>query len=288
MAHTTFIRSWPAIGLGAFFGGVTGFVLFEDVLHGASINTGHVQTLAALVGAIAAGHMAWPAIKSRETIIQGLMLAVLSVGALAYVCVTSGARNAETSGNKAATITAANAARSREEGQLARAAGMLAEAQNTLDAKCVKGKANKGTCDGIRTTINVYTAAIKGHSAELAKLPAPKVNGYAHAAKVLASWGVAVTDEWLSLNMPFLVVLISELGCVAFLHLGLGHKAKPKPVEPEFNDSDLAPLPVETDNVLSFCRAFKAANGRRPTIREVQSKFPECPRTTAHRRSWAA
>ena len=68
---TTTIRSYPAIGLGAFFAGVTGYVLFEDVIHGASITTGHVQTLAALVGAIAAGHMAWPAIRNRETVIQG-------------------------------------------------------------------------------------------------------------------------------------------------------------------------------------------------------------------------
>ena len=286
MAHSTYVRSWPAIGLGVFFGGVTGFVLFEDVLHGASINTGHVQTAAALVGAIAAGHMAWPAIRSRETIIQGLMLAVLSVGALAYVCVTSGARNAETAGNKLMTITAANDVRSREIAQLAKAEAMLAEAQRLMATECASGRGTR--CRGVMATVDVYAAAIRGHNATLASLPAPKVNGYAHAAKVFASWGVAVTDEWLSLNMPFLVVLISELGCIAFLHLGLAHRKPAKPVEPEWKDEDVRPLPETPDNVLSFCRAFKAANGRAPSIKEVQSKFPNCPRTTAWRRATAA
>jgi hypothetical protein len=272
--------------LGVFFGGVTGFVLFEDVLHGASINTGHVQTAAALVGAIASGHMCWPAIRSRETIIQGLMLAVLSVGALAYVCVTSGARNAETAGNKLLTITASNDVRSREIAQLAKAEAMLAEAQRLMGTECASGRGTR--CRGVMATVDVYTAAIRGHNATLASLPAPKVNGYAHAAKVFASWGVAVTDEWLSLNMPFLVVLISELGCIAFLHLGLAHRKPAKPVEPEWKDADLAPLPSEPDNVVSFAKAFRAANGRDATIAEMQSKFPSLPRTTAWRKARAA
>lgn len=279
MKTTTIVRSWPAIGLGAFFAGVTGYVLFEDVIHGASITTGHVQTLAALVGAISAGHMSWPAIRNRETIIQGLMLAVLSVGALAYVCVTSGARNAETAGNKLSVIASANAVRAREEAQLAKAEAMLAEAQGKMAAECATGRGTR--CRGVMATVDVYSAAIKGHMATLATLPAPKVNGYAHAAKVLASWGLNVTDEWLTLNMPFLVVMISELGCIAFMHLGLGHKRAPKPVEPEFKDRDLMPVPTETDIEKRWVAAFKHSNGRIPTQKEMLARFPHLPKSTA-------
>lgn len=286
MKTTTTIRSWPAIGLGAFFAGVTGYVLFEDVVHGTPITTGHLQTAAALVGAIAAGHMAWPALRSRSTVLQGFMLLTLAVAATLYITVTSGARNAEVAGNKVAAIKAANSVREREEGQLAKAEAMLAEAQAKMAAECASGRGAR--CRGVMATVEVYTAAIKGHNATLAALPAPKVNGYAHAARVLASWGLSVTDEWLSLNMPFIVVLISELGTIAFLHLGLGHKQAPKPVEPEFRDEDLAPLPVEQDNELAFARAFKQANGRAPTIKELQSKFPHCPKTTAWRKCKAA
>ena len=286
MKTTTTIRSWPAIGLGAFFAGVTGYVLFEDVVHGSPITTGHLQTAAALVGAIAAGHMAWPALRSRSTVLQGFMLLTLAVAATLYITVTSGARNAEVAGNKVAAIKAANSVREREEGQLAKAEAMLAEAQAKMAAECASGRGTR--CRGVMATVEVYTAAIKGHNATLASLPAPKVNGYTHAAKVLASWGLTVTDEWLSLNMPFIVVLISELGTIAFLHLGLGHKAAPKPVEPEWKDEDLAPLPAEPDNVISFAKAFRAANGRDATIAEMQSKFPTLARTTAWRKARAA
>lgn len=283
--HTT-IRSWPAIGLGAFFAGVTGFVLFEDVIHGAPITTSHVQTFAALVGAIAAGHMAWPAIKHRETIVQGVMLAVLSVAALFYVCVSSGARNAETAGNKSAAIQVANEVRAREEAALARSEAMLAEANGKLADECASGPGRR--CRGVKATVEVYEAAVKGHRATLASLPAPKVNGYAHAAKVFRSWGVDITDEWLSLNLPFIVVLISELGTVAFLHLGLGSKPAPKPAEPDWKDEDLMPKPEDDDKVLSYVKAFEQKNGRKPQIPEVQAMFPDVSRSTVHRRIRAA
>lgn len=279
MKTTTIVRSWPAIGLGAFFGSVTGFVLFEDVMHGSPVTIGHLQTAAALVGAIAAGHYAWPSLRNRETILHGLMLTVLAVACTFYITVTSGARNAEVAGNKVASIKATNSVREREEAQLAKAEAMLAEAQRKMAVECSSGKGTR--CRGVMATVDVYQAAIKGHNATLADLPAPRVNGYAHAAKVLASWGLAVTDEWLSLNIPFLVVLIAELGTVAFLHLGLGHRKPPKPVEPEFKDADLMPVPVETEIEKRWIAAFKAENGRIPTQKEVLSRFPYLPKSTA-------
>lgn len=281
--HTT-VRSWGAIALGGFFATVTGYVLFEDVLHGAQITTGHLQTCAALVGAIAAGHMAWPALRRRETFLQGLMLVVLALAATAYITVTSGARNAETAGNKVASIQAANAVRERELGLLAKAEAMHAEASKRLTAECASGAGPR--CRGARATVEVYDAAIKGHLATIATLPAPKVaSGYAHAAKVLGSWGLSVTDEWLSLNMPFVIVLIAELGTIAFLHLGLGHSRKPEPI---WKDEDIAPMPEPENKVLDFCKAFKAANGRRPTDPEIRSKFPDVPKTSRWRAARAA
>lgn len=286
MKHTTTIRSWPAIGLGAFFAAVTGAVLFSDVLSGATITTSHIMALAALVAAIASGHMAGPAIRSGA-IIPGAMLAVLFLGSTGYVVVSSGARNAEQAGNKAAAIQAANAVRERELSQLAKAEAMLAEAQRKMASECASGNGTR--CRGTRATVEVYDAAIKGHLATLATLPAPKVaSGYAHAAKVLQSWGMAVTDEWLSLNMPFVVVLIAELGCISFLHLGLGHKKRPSPPQPKFRPEDLDPEPTREDVVIDWVRAFREANGRPPRIPELQSKFPDVPKTTAWRRCKAA
>ena len=286
MLTTTTIRSPAAIALGLFFAGVTGAVLFSDVLSGATPTTGHLVALAALVAAIASGHMACPAIRSGA-LVPGLMLVVLFLGATGYVVVSSGARNAEQANNKAAAIEAANGIRERELAQLARAEAMLAEAQGKLSRECASGNGTR--CRRVKATLSVYEAAVTRHMATIGKLPPPQiVNQYAHAAKVLQSWGLSVTADWLKLNMPFVTVLIAELGTIAFLHLGLGHRAKPKPVEPEWKDADLAPLPDKPDAELAFARAFKAANGRAPTIAEMQSKFPKSARTTLWRRAQAA
>jgi hypothetical protein len=258
---------------------VTAYVLFEDVLHGSPITTGHVQTVAALIAAIAAGHMAIPSLKSRSTILPGIGLVLLAIAATLYITVTSGARNAEVAGNKVSAIKAANGAREREEALLAKSEAMLAEANRELARECASGAGKR--CRGVKATVEVYTAAIAGHNAKLAQLPALKVNGYAHAAKVLSSWGVSATDEWLSLNMPFVVVLIAELGTVVFLHLGLGHVKPAAPPEPEFKDRDLAPVPVETEIEKRWIAAFKAENGRIPTQKEVLSRFPGLPKSTA-------
>lgn len=282
--HTT-VRSWGAIALGTFFAVVTAVVLFDDVLHGAAITTGHVLALAALVAAIASGHMAWPAIRSGA-VIPGAMLAVLFLASTAYVVVSSGARNAEQAGNKAAAVTAANDARARVAGQLARAEAMLAEASGILSRECASGAGPR--CRGARATVEVYEAAIKGHNAALAALPAPKLaNGYTHTARVLRSWGLAVTDEWLSLNMPFVIVLISELGTIAFLHLGFGHARRriAAPVEPA---NDPEPPRGDRDPVVDWVHEFRARHGRNPQIPELQKRFPRVPKTTAWRRCNAA
>jgi hypothetical protein len=222
----TTVRSWPALALGAFFAAVTGYVLFADVIGGARVNTGHVLSLAAIVAAIASGHMAWPALR-RGQIIPGILLGVLFVAATFYVVVASGARNAETADTKAAIIAANNDARTRETKLLTQAEAMLGEAQRNMARECASGKGKR--CDGIRATINVYDAAIRGHKATLKDLgPALAVNGgYAHAAEILVALGAA-TDakalaERLALVLPFIVVMIAEVGTIAFLHVGFGH-----------------------------------------------------------------
>ena len=283
MDTITTVRSWGAIALGGFCAGITGIVMFSDVFAGASLTTEHALSLAGIVLAVASGHLAWPAMR-QGMIVPGVMLAIIFLGSTAFVVVSSGARNAEQAGNKAAAIEAANTERKLQQTLRAEAEAMLKDKRKEHAEECKSGEGKR--CKGIQKSIDVYVAAIAGHDAKLAGLPSPKVSKWAQAAKMLQSLGANVTADWLELNMPFVITLITELGVIAFLHLGLGHAKKPEPI---WKDEDVAPMPEqEDDRVLSFCKAFKKANGRAPTIPEVQSKFPDCAKTTAWRRAKAA
>ncbi len=229
MSSSTTIRSWPSLVIGGFFAAITAWVLLADVIAGAPLTPAHAMSAGAVLAAIASGHYAWPALR-RGAVVPAALLCVLFIASTAYVVVASAARNAETGATKSARIAETNVARERELKQLTMAEAMHKGAVAKLDADCVRGKASKGTCDGIRATIAVYDAAIRGHKATLANLgPALAVNGgYAHAAKALAALpGITATpgqiEERLVLVLPFLTVLIAEVGCIVFLHLGIGH-----------------------------------------------------------------
>lgn len=234
------VRPWPLV-IGAFLSLVTARVLFDDVWHGAEITTSHLLSLAAIVVALSSGHYAIPQLKARA-IVSGLMLGLLFLGATAYVVISSGARNAEQATIKAAMATEINAQRERELYQLSEAEKMLAGAQSDLARECRSGAGKR--CRGIETTIAVYEAAITGHKAIVAKLgPERQANGiYAHMAKTLAA--VVGGDEAqimarLILVMPFLAVLLSELGTITFLHMALGHRDVPLDT---VTDAELAEL----------------------------------------------
>ena len=85
ISFTLWIRKRPppgAIARGAFFAAVTSYTLFTDVISGGLINTSHVLALAALVAAIASGHMAWPQLR-LGAVMPALLLGVLFLGATA-------------------------------------------------------------------------------------------------------------------------------------------------------------------------------------------------------------
>lgn len=122
--HST-VRSWPAMALALFFAGVTARVLLDDVVAGSPFTTTHLGSIAALVAALAAGHMAWPAVR-RGAIVSGLILALVAAGATAYVVVAASMRNAETSSAKMAGAAKARDDRRRAEDEWRTIAAELA------------------------------------------------------------------------------------------------------------------------------------------------------------------
>lgn len=220
--HKLQVRPWPLV-IGGFLSLVTARVLFDDVWHGAEITTSHILSLAAIVVALSAGHYAIPQLKARA-IVSGAMLGLLFLGATAYVVISSGARNAEQASTKAIAAADLNDQRDRELYKLSEAEKMLAGARADLASECRSGAGKR--CKGINTTIAVYEAAIKGHKTTLAELgPERDANGvYAHMAKTLAAvTGGNEVDIMarLILVMPFLAVLLSELGTITFLHMAI-------------------------------------------------------------------
>lgn len=278
-------RSYPAIALGGFLASVTGFILFKDVIDGAPINTTHALSGASLVVALAAFHMAWPCGR-RRAYGSAVALALLGLAATAYIVVSSGARNAETAAAKVSRGVAANDARERALAAHREARESLANARAAKAKECSTGRGK--LCREAEDLL----AMAESSAREAANVPvgaAVIVNaGYAHAARVLEAMGLGSAGEIerrLELLLPFLAVLIVELGTVTFLHVGMGVPVQvpEKAVVPSVPHVEPAPEPIETDNVVSWVREFRARHGRNPQIPELQRVW-DVPKTTAWRR----
>lgn len=226
------VRPVPAL-LFLFFAGVTGYVLFEDALHGASVTTSHVTSVAVLVATIAAGHYIIPQIKAGAAISALGLLIVFAAGTF-YVVTSSGARNAETAVNKKSAAADINAQRTHERYKLSEAEKMLAGAQSELARECKSGAGKR--CKGIETTIAVYQAAITGHKATLAKLgPEQSADLYAHMGRVFAALPfVTATAEAiatsLALILPYVLVAVVEIATLTFGGMAITHVNRPVPL----------------------------------------------------------
>jgi hypothetical protein len=286
----------PALAVGALLSSISAFVLLRDVFAGALVTPAHVMTVGAIVAAIWSGLEVWSQIAARR-FIAGFGLAVIFAAATSYVVLMSGANGAATVASKAAEVEANNAARERELKQLARAEKMHADTTDELQAKCVKGKASKGTCDGLRTTLNVYSAAITGHQSRLAELQPPAEAGgaYASIARVLAAMPgvtaeVPALTERLELLIPFLAAIVAELGAIVALHLGIRNGSENAPIvrERQVDNSPKKPVTPRPrrgrkadPKVVDFSNAFRARHGRPPTYSEIRSEFPNMAKATA-------
>lgn len=133
MQLDTTIRSPGALALGLFFAGVTARTIFDDVFTGAPVTIAHLNALAALVAAVAAGHYLLPTFKEGRYP-AALGLAAIFIGATAYVVTSSGARNAEVAGQKAAAIVKTNEERAALKMKLADAESDVDRAKAELEA----------------------------------------------------------------------------------------------------------------------------------------------------------
>ena len=313
MQSTTTIKSWGALALGVFFAAVTCRTIFDDVWGGAAITTGHMQSLAAIIGAIASGHLLWPMLKQLR-IAAFLGIAIIFVASTGYVVISAGARNSEVAAGKALTATSTNDERHAAIAKADAADAELAEAKRahdgvaTLAAKeCRSGdgpmcKGRTKTADAAAVEVDKAKgfAILMRARADVMKPVVEAHAGYAHAARVLEALGLgksAELQERVELILPFGVVLISEIACLVFLGMALGHRL-PQPA------NDRAPVPAIANperipgkptppkggrrgrksdaRVVDFAAAFQRRNGRAPSGSEIKAEFPELPTSTAY------
>lgn len=311
------VKAPGLLALGIVFAGVTTATILKDVvIDGAAFNLTHAQSMAAMVAAIAAGHLIVPtAAQKRIPAAAGLLIVFLA--ATAYIVVSAGARNAETAGVKTAAIEKRNAERDAAREVLGKAEADTAAAKTaaeaaikTAAAECATGQGKY--CRGKEATREAAKDDLaKARDAEtLARgkllLLGPDENpheGYHHAARTFEAIGIgttAVTEAKLELLMPFALVLISELATLIFFGLAIGHTsggAKPEGIAA--NDAVPAiprnripgnPQPPKggrrgrksDPRVLNFSEAFCRKYGRAPTGSEIKAQFPKLPTSTAY------
>ena len=271
-------RPLGAIGLAALFAAGTAYVLFEDVIrHHAPITTAHVLTALALIGTIAAGHYVLPEAKAGR-LLQAAGLAVLFLVGTTYIVTMSGARNAEAAAAKTAQVRDVNGERARIERLRTEAEQMRDASRRALaQAKCRldgggRNIDSRGICQRTQATLDVYTGAVKGHTADLkATGPALDENaGYAHAGRVLAAATGGHADPaaiavMLALVMPYLAVLITELGTLLFAHMAL----RPAPG----SQLPAAQAPGASDSLAERLAAFERSGTR--LVQDVQVETPD-------------
>jgi hypothetical protein len=98
-----------------------------------------------------------------------------------------------------------------------------------IQADCVNGRRSRAHCDGLRTTRDVYDAAVKGNTADLARIgPQKPVHAKAaEGAKIAALLGAdeAKAKAALMLVEPFLWTLFFEVGSI--VSLGFAFRRRP-------------------------------------------------------------
>lgn len=291
MKPTTTIRSWGALGLGIFFAGITTITIFDDVWHGAPVTIAHMNALGALVAAIASGHFLVPTLRQKRPV-AALGLAMIFLGATAYVVTSSGARNAEVASVKASEILKANEERAGILAKLAEAEADVEQAKAEYDEakrlaakECASGKGKR--CDGRVETRDAaakdlersesHAALQRGKLAYLGPETVPFA-GYKRIATLFAAfWGDAATIEArLIVVMPFASVLITELCVIVFLALAIGHASLPKA---DKKPDTVAGTDATEQAMIDFRRALfeRLPDRDGPTVADIvaASRLPE-------------
>lgn len=297
MATKYTIHSRPAIIGGCLAAtGATALLVRDGLDTGFTIDHALMPLLVGMT--ILSAHLAWQAITERRA--AGIGLALLAIFGSGLTIYETMGRRAEVRDAKMLAATDSENRRANLQAQIDDAKKTLAWSDKDRAAECAGAPspipATWPECRRKTGTVSALKAQIDANQKELATIKHVPVDPKGERIAAIAGFfgaNAASTKASVALFEPFLLPLFLELGSIFMFGFGVGHRvvADPRQIEvaePEFDDKDLMPLPPKEDNVLPFAKAFKAANGRKPTLPELQSKFPDVARTTLWRRARAA
>lgn len=313
MGHTTKPRL-GAIAVGALCAVGAAGVLLADIYHTQTVTIDHALSVIVLIGTIAAGVMAVDSLKSFWTWPQALVLAALFATGSAYCVISTAGRTAESRAVKQLEAEGRNAARTEILAKKTKAEGMLEEQRKKHAAECSSGPGKR--CNGIKESIAVYEAAVKGHEADLAALGPEqpvntKIKNVAAIAAAITGGDVAKIEGLVTLVDPNIPALFLEAGSIVFLHIGrpaalfayvaafgwfrrkteidLVARMKafeasegPAPTPPGPKPGKRSKTQERQQEVADFCAAFEKRHGRPPEPAEVRATV-NLPRSTSHR-----
>lgn len=230
--HTT-IRSWPAMLLAGIFVSGTSYVLFNDLIEGAPLTTGHVLTALALAGAVASGHMMVSMARDKRYVLMAGHF-LLACAATLYVATMSGTRNSEYGAVKVHKIEARNDDRSKADSIIKIAEGELADLKAAEVAECRKVGRQCELKTGRRKDKEISLEDLRRKRAAMGTDEVPNA-GFKKVAEAIAIIGDMEASQpkierLLVISLPWLAVLIAELGTIMFLSSALGHKTVTVPV----------------------------------------------------------
>lgn len=234
-----------AIGVGVLAATAALAILLAEPIATGNWRLEHFLLPAIVAITIATAHLTTEAFREFRIASGFGFLAVAIVGTVLTLYSSVGNQK-EKSGEKAGAAEAHNqaitdkrAALVGEESKRDVSARLLEGARQQLQADCVHGRKPKGHCDGVRTNIGVYEAAVAGHEAvirryeaELQKLGGkhvarPKVEAVGEVASVLG-FNRAKVEKVAETFEPFAYSLLFELCSIVAFGYGFGgNRRKP-------------------------------------------------------------
>jgi len=257
-------RGLAILAGGVFLAGTLG-ILFEDVLlKGSPLALKHGLTLAILTGTIMVGHLANSARSARQWASAVAFSGVFVIGTVLVVLSSVGRQTADTI-QTTAQIEADAGRRVAITQVRNRAVEMLQKAQAELPTACKGG--NGKDCKGVKATIEVYEASIRGHDADLSKLGPVQVSNadaeqLAEILSTLFGADKAKVKAAAVLLTPFAIALFLEFGVI--ISFGFAFRNRPVSVVSTVSTVsalDVSEVPKVSDRELDeLRRVLRSAN----------------------------